>query len=120
MTLWRSTGGGFTSAGAVALATDASRAHALFAADLDDDRHADLVIGDRARGTVAVAPGRRGRRAFASARTRLSGLDPAGLLVGDVGGDWHEDIAVIDRRSHTVIRRLTPGDAHVAPERAAG
>ena len=119
MTLWRTTGKSLASAGAVSLATPASRAQALALSDLDDDQHEDLVISDRATGTVAVAGGRRGNRPFDSARTRLSALDPLGVVTGQVGGDWHDDIAVIDGRTQTVVRQLTPGDALVAPEPAA-
>jgi hypothetical protein len=109
VTLWRSGARGLVPAGAVALTGPASRAHTLDVADLDDDGDDELVIGDRATGTVAIAAGRRSG-GFGRPGTVLSGIDPRGLIAGwDVGGDSHGDVAVIDGRARTVERRLTPG-----------
>jgi hypothetical protein len=118
VTLWRSGAHGLVPSGAVALGGPASRANLLDVADLDEDGHAELVIGDRATGTVAIAAGRRGGGVDRPG-TVFSGIDPLGLVAGwDVGGDWHRDVAVIDGRARTVERRLTPGDPLVVADAA--
>jgi hypothetical protein len=94
------------------------RADALVAANLDRDAVPDLAIADRGAGQVLVfhgtVPGR-----FAPPVVAASGIDPVGLLAGDFGGDFRDDLLIADGQGQVVRMLLTPGDRLLAANTSA-
>jgi hypothetical protein len=86
--------------------------------DLTGDDRPDIVVGDPSRSAVVLFRGR-GRGRFAPGRDIASGVTPQALQTGRFGGDYTDDVAILDSSTNAVRLLLTPGDPLVAAEAQA-
>lgn len=94
----------------------AGSAQALAIADLDEDGHRDIVLarGSPDSNRVETLLGD-GAGAFSSGPSAAVGRSPDALVVTDVNGDGHQDVAVTNKGDGTVSVLLGNGHGRLSP-----
>lgn len=89
-------------------------AHSVFADDMNEDGHIDLIVAAAAANSIAFFAGR-GDGTFAAASYWPVGTTPKYAVTGDFNRDGHRDIVVADQDSNTISVLLGNGDGTFKP-----